>query len=76
MISRNVPLYYGWVIVGASGFSSVPQNENVVCVSPRIYRNYAGYNPYSIPIEIAVQDTAINGKTPDGGAAGVEITVK
>jgi len=34
----NVPLYYGWVIMGASGFSYIPQNENVVCVSPRIYR--------------------------------------
>ncbi len=75
----NVPLYYGWGIMGASGFSYIPQNENVVCVSPRAYLITQGITltaPGTYTIVIAVQDTAINGKTPDDGAASVEITVE
>lgn len=75
----NVPLYYAWC-PGASGNSYIPQNENVVCVSPRTYLITQSIL-LSVPgtyddIVMAVKDTGIDGKTPNEAAASVEINVK
>jgi hypothetical protein len=75
----NVPLYYAWS-PGSSGNSSIPQNENVVCVSPRTYLITQSIL-LSVPgtyedIVMAVKDTGIDGKTPNKAAASVEINVK
>jgi hypothetical protein len=74
----DVPLYYG-LVMGAPGNSSIPQNESVVCVSPRTYlitRAVTLAAPGTYSIGIAVQDTAQNGKTPDYNAASGGITVE